>query len=63
MTDKYEESFQNLKTLLTTMPILTLLAEGHGFIVYCDDSHLRFCVVLMDDKNVKAYASGKLKTH
>ena len=31
-----EESFQSLKTLLTTAPILTLPVEGKNFIVYCN---------------------------
>ena len=38
-TEKCEESFQKLKTLLTTAPILTLSSEGKDFIVYCDASH------------------------
>ncbi|KAH0709266.1 hypothetical protein KY284_010693 [Solanum tuberosum] len=43
-TDKCEESFKKLKTLLTTTRILTLLVEGLG-------------AVLMQDKNGIAYAS------
>lgn len=38
-TEKCEESFQKLKTLLTTAPILALPVEGKDFIVYCDASH------------------------
>ena len=34
-SDECEESFQKLKTLLTTAPILTLPVEGKNFIVYC----------------------------
>ncbi|WMV29211.1 hypothetical protein MTR67_022596, partial [Solanum verrucosum] len=33
-TEKCEESFQKLKTLLTTVPILVLPVEGKDFIVY-----------------------------
>ena len=38
-SDECEESFQKLKTLLTTAPILTLPVEGKNFIVYCDASY------------------------
>ena len=58
-----EESFQSLKTLLTTAPILTLPIEGKNFIVYCDASYSGFGAVLMQDKNVIAYASRQLKVH
>ncbi|KAH0729489.1 hypothetical protein KY290_000612 [Solanum tuberosum] len=59
--EKCEESFQKLKTLLTTAPILALPVEGKDFIVYCDASHSGLGVVLMQDKNVIAYASRQLK--
>ncbi|WMV28852.1 hypothetical protein MTR67_022237 [Solanum verrucosum] len=52
-----------LKTLLTTAPILALPVEGKYFIVYCDASHSGLGVVLMQDKNVIAYASRQLKVH
>ena len=38
--DECEVSFQKLKTLLTTAPILTLPVEGEGFVVYCDASRV-----------------------
>ncbi|WMV55047.1 hypothetical protein MTR67_048432 [Solanum verrucosum] len=38
-TEKCDESFQKLKTLLTTTPILALPVEGKDFIVYYDASH------------------------
>ncbi|WMV32393.1 hypothetical protein MTR67_025778 [Solanum verrucosum] len=38
-TEKCEESFQKLKTLLTTTPILTLPGKCKDSVVYCDDSH------------------------
>ncbi|WMV14744.1 hypothetical protein MTR67_008129 [Solanum verrucosum] len=60
-TEKCEESFQKLKTLLTTALILELPVEGKDFIVYCDASHSSLGVVLMQDKNVIAYASRQLK--
>ncbi|WMV59476.1 hypothetical protein MTR67_052861 [Solanum verrucosum] len=60
-TEKYEERFQKLKTLLTTAPILALPVKGKDFIVYCDASHSDLGVVLMhDDYDVTIqYHSGK----
>ena len=62
-SDKCEESFQKLKTLLTTAPILTLPVEGKNFIVYCDASYSGLGAVLIQEKNVIAYASRQLKVH
>ncbi|WMV13769.1 hypothetical protein MTR67_007154 [Solanum verrucosum] len=62
-TEKCEESFQKLKTFLTTAPILALPVEGKDFIVYCDACHFGLGVVLMQDKNVIAYVSRQLKVH
>ena len=62
-SDECEESFQKLKTLLTTAPILTLPVEGKNFIVYCDASYSGLEVVLMQETNVIAYASRHLKVH
>ncbi|WMV33598.1 hypothetical protein MTR67_026983, partial [Solanum verrucosum] len=62
-TEKCEESFQKLKTLLTTAPILALSVEGKYYIIYCDASHPGLGAVLMQDKNVIAYASRQLKVH
>ncbi|WMV09643.1 hypothetical protein MTR67_003028 [Solanum verrucosum] len=47
--------------LLTTSPILALSVQGKDFIVYCDASHSSLGVVLMQDKNVIAYALHQLK--
>ena len=62
-SDECEESFQKLKTLLTTAPILTLPVEGKNFIVYCDASYSGLGAVLMQEKNVIAYASRQSKVH
>ena len=51
-SDECEESFQKLKTLLTTAPILTLPVEGKNFIVYCDASYSVLGAVIMQEKNV-----------
>lgn len=37
-SEKCEIRFQDIKELLTTAPIWTLLVEGEGVIVYCDTS-------------------------
>ena len=37
-TEKCEESFQELKTRLTTTPVLTLPDDNKDFVVYCDAS-------------------------
>ena len=62
-SDKCEVSFQRLKTLLTTAPILTLPVEGEGFVVYCDASRVGLGCVLMQKGRVIAYASRQLKVH
>ena len=61
--DECEESFQNLKTLLTTALIPTLLVKGKNFIVYCDTSYSGLGAVLMQERNVIAYALRQLKVH
>ncbi|WMV59039.1 hypothetical protein MTR67_052424 [Solanum verrucosum] len=62
-TEKCHESFQKLKTLLTTTPILALPVESKDFIVYCDAFHSGLGVVLMQDKNAIAYAPWRLKVY
>ena len=49
--------------MLTTASILTLPVEGKNFIVYCDASSSGLGAVLMQEKNVIAYASRQLKVH
>ena len=48
---------------MTTAPILTLPVEGKNFIVYYDASYSGLGAVLMQEKNVIAYASRQLKVH
>ena len=55
-SDECEESFQKLKTLLTTAPILTLPVEGKNFVVCFDASYSGLGAVLMQEKNVISYA-------
>lgn len=47
LTQKCVGIFQNLKTLLTTTPILLLLVKGKDFIFYIDASHSCLGVVRM----------------
>ncbi|WMV42844.1 hypothetical protein MTR67_036229, partial [Solanum verrucosum] len=54
---KCEKNFQKLKTFLTITSIIALPVEGKDFRVYCDASHSGLDAVLMQDKNVIAYAS------
>ena len=58
-----EESFQKLKTLLTSAPVLTLPEEGVDFTVYCDASGVGLGGVLMQKRKVIAYGSRQLKSH
>ncbi|KAA3481593.1 DNA/RNA polymerases superfamily protein [Gossypium australe] len=61
--DKYQESFEKLKSVLTQAPILIQPEFGKDFIVYSDASHVGLGFVLMRDGKVVAYASCQLKTH
>ena len=61
--DECEESFQNLKTLLTTAPNLTLPVEGNNFIIYCDTSYSGLGALLMQERDVISYASRQFKVH
>ncbi|KAA3481592.1 Transposon Ty3-I Gag-Pol polyprotein [Gossypium australe] len=62
-TDKYQESFEKLKSVLTQALILIQLESGKDFIMYNDASHVGLDFVLMQDGKVVAYASCQLKTH
>jgi hypothetical protein len=62
-SDKCEASFQELKTHLTTTPILTLPDASKNFVVYCDGSRQGLDCVLMQGGNIVAYASRQLRKH
>ncbi|XP_069143501.1 uncharacterized protein [Solanum lycopersicum] len=62
-SDKCEESFQKLKTLLTSAPVLTLPKEGADSFVYCDATEVGLGVVLLQKGKVIAYAFRQLKSH
>src|SRR4051812_38344343 len=61
--EKCEASFQELKTRLTTTPILAVHETGKDFTVYCDASKEGLGCVLMQDRKVISYGSRQLKSH
>jgi hypothetical protein len=62
-SDKCEASFQELKTRLTTTPVLTLPDASKDFVVYCDASRQGLGCVLMQGGKVVVYASRQLRKH
>ena len=46
-SNNYEKSFAELKTRLTTAPVLTLPEESDGYVIYCDASIVVLGFVLM----------------
>ena len=61
--DECEKSFQELKTHLTSAPVLTLPSCYEGFVVYNDASRQGLGCVLMQHDKVVAYGSRQLKKH
>ena len=61
--DKCEESFQELKKILTTMPVLITPVSGEQYTIFCDASRVGLLCVLMQKGRVVAYASRQLKKH
>ena len=57
-TEQCEAAFQELKTLLTTAPVLVLPDSSQPFEVYTDASLMGLGCVLMQNGRVIAYASG-----
>ncbi|XP_071924798.1 uncharacterized protein [Coffea arabica] len=60
---KCESSFQELKKQLTMAPVLALPSGSDSYTVYTDASKEGLGCVLMQNRNVIAYASRKLKPH
>ena len=60
---KCEDNFKNLKTLLTTTPILRIVSPNKYFIVCIDACHGSLGRVLTQEGHVIAYESRKLKIH
>jgi len=62
-TEECEKSFQMMKEKLTTSQVLVLPQPEESYEVYCDASYQGLGCVLMQHKQVVAYASRQLKTH
>ncbi|VVA39498.1 PREDICTED: retrotransposon, partial [Prunus dulcis] len=58
-----EKSFDELKTRLTTAPVLALPDDSGNFVIYSDASQQGLGCVLMQHGRVIAYASRQLKKH
>ncbi|XP_021626910.1 uncharacterized protein LOC110625582 [Manihot esculenta] len=59
-TDECQESFEKLKTCLTSTPVLTLSSGTSGFVVYSDASHKGLgCVLMQHGKIFTDYKSLK----
>ena len=61
--DKCEESFQELKKILTTVPVLITPVSGEKYMIFYDASRVGLGCVLMQKGRVVAYASRQLKKH
>ncbi|XP_028091827.1 uncharacterized protein LOC114292111 [Camellia sinensis] len=62
-TEERESAFQELKTKLTTAPVLALPSGTEGFVIYSDASYKGLGCVLMQNGRAIAYASHQLKPH
>jgi hypothetical protein len=62
-SSKCNEAFEQLKTLLTTAPVLAQPDITKPFDVYCDASGSGLGCVLMQEGRVIAYASKQLRRH
>ena len=62
-TEQCEAAFQELKTLLTTGPVLVLPDSSQPYEVYTDASLMGLGCVLMQNGKVIAYASRQLRPH
>ena len=58
-----EKSFQELKKILTTTSVLTLLESTKDFVLYCDASRVGLGCMLMQNGKLIAYTSRQLKVH
>lgn len=58
-----EKTYQDLKTFLTSAPILTLSEGFGGLILYCDASRIEFGCVLRQHSRVIVYTLRQLNVH
>ncbi|XP_070017831.1 uncharacterized mitochondrial protein AtMg00860-like [Nicotiana sylvestris] len=61
--DECEESFQKLKTTLTTALVLVLPSASGSYTIYCDASRVGIGCVLIQKGIFIAYASRQLNPH
>ncbi|KAG8489161.1 hypothetical protein CXB51_017140 [Gossypium anomalum] len=61
--ERYQQSFEKLKALLTKAPILVQPEPGKEFVIYSDASLKGLGCVLMQEGKVISYASRQLKPH
>jgi hypothetical protein len=62
-TQDCQESFDELKKHLTTVPVFILLDLSRKFDIYCDASRQGHGCVLMQDGQVVSYASRQQRKH
>ncbi|KAG8472826.1 hypothetical protein CXB51_034699 [Gossypium anomalum] len=62
-TKECQQSFEELKKLLTEAPVLVQPESGKEFLVYSDASRNGLGCVLIQEGKVVAYASRQLKSH
>ena len=58
-----EKSFVELKTRLTTAPVLNLPEGSDGYAIYCNTSRVGLGCVLMQQSKVIAYDSRQINVH
>ena len=63
MREEQDRSFLEVKTKLTSAPVLIVPSGTEGFAIYSDASKLGLGCVLMQHGKVIAYASRQLKIH
>ena len=63
LTDKCQNSFEQLKGMLVEAPVLTQPTSGKEYTLYSDASCIGLGCVLMQDGKIVAYASRQLKPH
>ena len=62
-SDKFQNSFEQLKEMMVEAPVLTQPTSGKVYTLYNDASGIGLGCVLMQDGKVVAYASRQLKPH
>ena len=63
LSDDCENNLAELKSILTTVPVLPLQEGSDGYVIYCDASRVGRGCVLMQRGKVMADASRQLKVH